>query len=152
MGTLQPNSTHHPLLLLCQGGSSLAAQAQLISLSHLGNDPTRDPSPPGSTAKQRTVCLAQGWMLWHQMLHGPGVQPTRAPRGLCPPLVFPCVSWSLCKGLIDGASTQPIGYTPCTRDAAAVFQGQKLTCLLTVCQVFLLSTKHAVSNMKAQSG
>lgn len=51
----------------------LAAQGKQTSLPNLdGNKLTRDPAPPGATAKRWTVCLAQGWMQRRRMHRVPG--------------------------------------------------------------------------------
>lgn len=67
----------------------LAAQVKQISLSNLdGNTLTGDPLPPTATAKQLTVCLAQGWTQRRRTHRVPGCQPTRTSQGLCPPSAF----------------------------------------------------------------
>lgn len=67
----------------------LAAQVKQISLSSLdGNTLTGDPLPPTATAKQPTVCLAQGWTQRCRTHRVPRCQPTRTSQGLCPPSAF----------------------------------------------------------------
>lgn len=113
----------------------LAAQVKQTSLPNLdGNKLTRDPSPPGATAKRWTACLARGWMQRRWIHHVPG---TPAHRHISRSLPIFGVRRRVagpvaahCKGLVDwarvcpGASTRPIGHTAHTMDAAALSQGQ----------------------------